>query len=78
MWDIWPRDSRKELEAFLRRHADEFAAEGVNVDVDTMLHPIHDQARCHPFFFVGGAGLKPEHGQEISKQEIGTEVARQE
>lgn len=45
MWDIWPRDSRELLAEFLRRHAHEFDADGLNVDPDNVLHPIHDQAR---------------------------------
>ena len=43
MWDIWPRNSREQLAAFLRRHADEFAAEGVHIDPPSILHPIHGQ-----------------------------------
>ena len=45
MWDIWPRGCRPKMERFLRRHAERFRAEGCSVDVDDILHPIHDQAR---------------------------------
>lgn len=43
MWDIWPRDCREQLAAYMRGHAAEFAAEGLNVNPDNILHPIHDQ-----------------------------------
>ena len=49
VWDIWPRDCREQLAAYLRAHAAEFVAEGMNLDPEKILHPIHDQVRCCPF-----------------------------
>ncbi len=31
------------MERFLRRHAEQFQREGCSVDLDDILHPIHDQ-----------------------------------
>ncbi|CAL8466277.1 g5813 [Coccomyxa elongata] len=62
VWDIWPRDSREPLAAYLRAHAAEFAAEGLNLDPEKILHPIHDQ----DFFLTAKhrAQLKEEFGVE--------------
>ncbi|BDA43691.1 probable lysine-specific demethylase 3B at C-terminar half [Coccomyxa sp. Obi] len=62
VWDIWPRDCREQLSAYLRAHAAEFAAEGLNVNPDNILHPIHDQ----DFFLTAKhrAQLKKEYGVE--------------
>ena len=52
MWDIWPRSCRPAMERFLRRHAEQFKREGCSVDLNDILHPIHDQvassSRCFP------------------------------
>lgn len=32
------------MERFLRRHAEQFMKEGCSVDLNDILHPIHDQA----------------------------------
>ncbi|BDA51374.1 probable lysine-specific demethylase 3A at C-terminar half [Coccomyxa sp. Obi] len=62
VWDIWPRNSRDQLAAYLRAHAAEFAAEGLNLDPEKILHPIHDQ----DFFLTAKhrAQLKEEYGVE--------------
>ncbi len=44
VWDIWPRDSREKLRAFLMRHVDEFKAEGLS-GLDNILDAIHDQVQ---------------------------------
>ena len=42
VWDIWPREARGPLKAYLHAHADEFRAEGTEIAGD-ILDPIHDQ-----------------------------------
>ena len=65
MWDIWPRDCREQLAAYMRGHAAEFAAEGLNVNPDNILHPIHDQVRqgcTSPSLQIYTLGLKHDTG----------------
>ncbi|CAL8468356.1 g7896 [Coccomyxa elongata] len=62
VWDIWPRDCREQLAAYMRGHAAEFAAEGLNVNPDNILHPIYDQ----DFFLTAKhrTQLRKEYGVE--------------
>ena len=72
MWDIWPRDCREQLAAFLRTHADEFAAEGLNINPPNILHPIHDQVinfPAHLFKMPCGSACKIKWLQAGSPQE---------